>query len=81
MYLSGPQEMEVGGFRNLPWLCIPYMLVKAGSSVRHEEMDWERMHQTRTPPFALFNGVCSVLDTVCFKSSGLQQDKIPVETE
>ena len=34
------EEREVGSFRNLTQLYIPYMFAKGGSSVRHEEIQW-----------------------------------------
>ena len=39
MYPPGLEEREVGSFRNLTGLCIPYMLAMGGSTVRHGEKD------------------------------------------
>ena len=35
----GLEKREMGSFRNLTWLCKPYMLARGGCAVRREEMD------------------------------------------
>ena len=40
MCSPGLEEREVGSFRNLTQLYIPYMLAKGSSTVRHEEIQW-----------------------------------------
>lgn len=38
MSIYGLEEKTVDIFRNLTWLYLSYMLVRGGSTVRHEEM-------------------------------------------
>ena len=36
----GLEEREVGSFRNLTWLYIPFMLAGRGSTVKQERVNW-----------------------------------------
>lgn len=48
------EKREVGGFRNLTWLCPPYMLATGGSNVRREEMDRGQDMPDQDPYFLFF---------------------------
>ena len=39
IFPPGLKEREVGSFRNLTCMFIPYMLTEGGSAVRHDAMD------------------------------------------
>ena len=55
-------------FRNLSWLCTPYMLAGGSSTIRHE-MDWGK---DRTPTFSLLSMVCAPFQVVPFNTFILQ---------
>lgn len=65
------EEREVGSFRNMSWLYMPYMLA------REDPMPDQSLHILSS-----FNAICSITSVVCFKKSSLCQDKgISVEIE
>ena len=74
-YSSGLEETEVGSFKNLTWLCIPYVLAVKGSTIRHEEMNWGWDVPDKDPHiFPSFSGAFSSrysFNRTCFNMSGL----------
>lgn len=67
----------------VPMMCKPYMLVRGGNTVRHQEMDGGVRYARPEHPFPpSFNGACFISGRVYFNRSSLYQvNRIPVEIE